>query len=101
MFPFLPFGFSIIFCILFFCIQKAIFDPRHLSAPHYRAAFEQTSNFLYILLLFIFRSAPFGTLQFISTVILSQTCVFLASNRMVCVHKKLMSIYDNYAKYQR
>jgi hypothetical protein len=100
-FPFLPFGISIIFCTFFYCTQKAVFSPRYSILPSYRIAFEQFANVLYILLLCIFRNVPFSLFHFLPTVILSQICIFLVSNKMAIFHKRLMAIYDNYMKYQK
>ncbi|MDR0741918.1 MAG: hypothetical protein LBE98_00430 [Puniceicoccales bacterium] len=100
-FPFLPFGFSAVFCIFFYCIQRAMFAPGHSVLSSHRILLEQVANISYILLLFIFRNTPFGIFQFLSTASVSQICIFLLSDKMALCHKKLMFVYDNYIKYQR
>ncbi|MDR2629206.1 MAG: hypothetical protein LBC30_04425 [Puniceicoccales bacterium] len=100
-FPFLPFGFSATFCIVFYCIERTIFIPGRPVLSFHRVSLEQVANISYILFLFIFRNTPFGILQFLSTAAVSQICVFLLSDRMALCHRKLMFVYDNYIKYQR
>ncbi|MDR1173576.1 MAG: hypothetical protein LBK24_02160 [Puniceicoccales bacterium] len=100
-FPFLPFGFSAVFCIFFYCMQRAIFTPGYPILSSHRIGFEQVANISYILSLFIFRNTPFGIFQFLLTAGISQICVFLLSDGMALCHRKLMFIYDNYIKYQR
>ncbi|MDR2603623.1 MAG: hypothetical protein LBC11_03645 [Puniceicoccales bacterium] len=100
-FSFLPFGFSMVFCIFFYCMQKAIFNPGHPILPSHRIGFEQLANISYILSLFIFRNTPFNIFQFLSTASVSQICIFLLSDKMALCHKKLMFVHDNYMKYQR
>ncbi|MDR2432150.1 MAG: hypothetical protein LBD34_00110 [Puniceicoccales bacterium] len=100
-FPFLPFGFSTVFCIFFYCMQRAMFRSGHPLLPLHRIGIEQVANISYILSLFIFRHTSFGILQFLSTAGVSQICTFLLSDKMALCHKKLMFVYDNYMKYQR
>jgi hypothetical protein len=100
-FPFLPFGFSAIFFIFFYCTQRAIFNPGYPMLSSHRIGIEQLANISYILFLFIFRNTSFGIFQFLSTATVSQICVFLLSDKMATCHKKLMFLYDNYMKYQQ
>ncbi|MDR1528003.1 MAG: hypothetical protein LBS22_00205 [Puniceicoccales bacterium] len=100
-FPFLPFGFSTIFCMFFYCIQRAIFSPGHPVSSSHRIGPEQVANISYIISLFIFRNTPFSIFQFLSTASVSQICTFLLSDGMALCHRKLMFVCDNYIKYQR
>ncbi|MDR1414039.1 MAG: hypothetical protein LBI56_03840 [Puniceicoccales bacterium] len=98
-FKFLPFGFTSIFCILFYCLQQSIANEVTTPMPSGRFALEHAVNTLYIFALFFFRGASFALYQFLLTVFLSHIFLMLVSNPMALAQQKIVSICNRHSKY--
>ncbi|MDR1433466.1 MAG: hypothetical protein LBI61_03995 [Puniceicoccales bacterium] len=100
-FWFLPFGFSVIFCLFFHCARKLLANAAADKAIRHRIACEQLANILYVFFLFALGSGPFPVSKFLATAALSQAAVFFSSGPMARAHVKIASFCDGYAKYGR
>jgi hypothetical protein len=95
----LPFGFTALFCIFFYCLQRSILSKGTTFAAWHRYAFEHTASILHILFLFVLREASFSLYQFLLTALLSQIFLVLAANPMTLAHRKIAFICNHHTKY--
>jgi hypothetical protein len=100
MFPFMPFGFSSAFCLLFHCLQKLILNTTDQPAPTHRVLFEQISGVSYVVCLFIFRTAAFSPYQFLQTLASSQIFTMIMSRTMSAWQRDVVIACNNYTKYR-
>ena len=98
LYPFLPFGFSLVFFMVFFCISKFLFPQELRAISAGKQGFEQIANFAYLSLLFAFSGRLVTSMRSIILIFLSQTLTFILSKPVFGWCEKVTTLCGSYTR---